>query len=135
MTSAAGVTITWLGQSGFLLEADGTGLLVDALISPHPDRQLSHDGYGQRRCRTHSSVFLVPSELNPFRICAEPCSTVRDEQIIRVRPVHATFCQQIILQTGTTVVAPRTALRTLHHRAKFPGTPRKHPKPPICRSR
>jgi L-ascorbate 6-phosphate lactonase len=44
VTSAAGVTITWLGQAGFLLEADGTGLLVDAFISPHPDRQTPPGG-------------------------------------------------------------------------------------------
>jgi L-ascorbate 6-phosphate lactonase len=34
-----GLAITWLGQAGFLLEAGGTGLLVDAYLSPNPDRR------------------------------------------------------------------------------------------------
>jgi L-ascorbate 6-phosphate lactonase len=44
VTGAGGVTLTWLGQAGFLLEADGTGLMVDGLISPHPDRQTPPGG-------------------------------------------------------------------------------------------
>ena len=39
MTDDGALTLTWLGQAGFLLEAAGTGLLVDAFLSPHPDRQ------------------------------------------------------------------------------------------------
>lgn len=44
MTTADGVALTWLGQAGFLLDAAGTRLLVDAFISPHPDRQTPPGG-------------------------------------------------------------------------------------------
>jgi L-ascorbate 6-phosphate lactonase len=44
VSAADGVVITWLGQAGFMLEAAGTSLLVDALISPHPDRQTAPGG-------------------------------------------------------------------------------------------
>ena len=37
--SGDGLALTWLGQAGFLLRAGGTSLLVDAFVSPHPDRQ------------------------------------------------------------------------------------------------
>src|SRR6185503_10562084 len=60
---------------------------------------MRNDNLLLHHCCTHFSVFLVPSESIPFRICAELYSTACDEQIIRVRPVHATSCQQIILQT------------------------------------
>jgi L-ascorbate 6-phosphate lactonase len=33
-----GVTLTWLGQAGFLLRAADTTVLVDAYLSEHPDR-------------------------------------------------------------------------------------------------
>jgi L-ascorbate 6-phosphate lactonase len=33
-----GIGLTWLGQAGFLLEAGATSLLVDAFLSPNPDR-------------------------------------------------------------------------------------------------
>jgi L-ascorbate 6-phosphate lactonase len=39
VSGAEGLTIAWLGQAGFLLRAGGTSLLVDAFLSPHPDRQ------------------------------------------------------------------------------------------------
>jgi L-ascorbate 6-phosphate lactonase len=32
------LTLTWLGQAGFLLEAGGTALLVDPFLASHPDR-------------------------------------------------------------------------------------------------
>jgi L-ascorbate 6-phosphate lactonase len=34
-----GLALTWLGQAGFLLEAGGTRLLLDAFLSPHPERR------------------------------------------------------------------------------------------------
>jgi L-ascorbate 6-phosphate lactonase len=37
--TAEGLALTWLGQAGFLLQAGGTSLLVDAFLSPNPDRQ------------------------------------------------------------------------------------------------
>jgi L-ascorbate 6-phosphate lactonase len=39
VSATEGVEITWLGQAGFLLQSGATSLLVDAFISPHPDRQ------------------------------------------------------------------------------------------------
>jgi L-ascorbate 6-phosphate lactonase len=33
-----GVRLTWLGQSGFLVEAGGVRVLVDPFVSDHPDR-------------------------------------------------------------------------------------------------
>jgi L-ascorbate metabolism protein UlaG (beta-lactamase superfamily) len=37
-TPAAGVELTWLGQSGFVLRADGATLLLDPYLSPGDDR-------------------------------------------------------------------------------------------------
>lgn len=37
--AADGLLLTWLGQAGFLLQAGRTSLLLDAFLSPHPDRQ------------------------------------------------------------------------------------------------
>jgi L-ascorbate 6-phosphate lactonase len=36
--SAAGRSLTWLGQAGFRLELDGVKLVVDPWVSPHADR-------------------------------------------------------------------------------------------------
>jgi len=34
----SGLTLTWLGQAGFLLRADGVAVLVDAFLSDRPER-------------------------------------------------------------------------------------------------
>jgi L-ascorbate 6-phosphate lactonase len=36
-----GVTLTWLGQAGFLLRGGGATVLVDAFLSPHPERRFA----------------------------------------------------------------------------------------------
>ena len=41
---AAGVELTWLGQSGFVLRADGATLLLDPYLSPGADRLVAPPG-------------------------------------------------------------------------------------------
>jgi L-ascorbate 6-phosphate lactonase len=40
MTDAAGATLTWLGQAGFLLRSSEVTVLVDGYLSPRADRRL-----------------------------------------------------------------------------------------------
>jgi L-ascorbate metabolism protein UlaG (beta-lactamase superfamily) len=37
---SASARLTWLGQSGFWIEVGGANVLVDAFLSPHPDRRV-----------------------------------------------------------------------------------------------
>ena len=39
MTAQSGVTLTWLGQAGFLLRSTEATVLVDAFLSDHPERR------------------------------------------------------------------------------------------------
>jgi L-ascorbate metabolism protein UlaG (beta-lactamase superfamily) len=41
MSEATGVTLTWLGQAGFLLRSGGTAVLIDAFLSEYEGRRIA----------------------------------------------------------------------------------------------
>jgi L-ascorbate 6-phosphate lactonase len=126
--SGEGLAITWLGQAGFLLQAGGTSLLVDAFISPHPDRQTCagrdpaayHDLTGVLATHEHWDHLDLPSwptlaAASPratFVVPAPVTSQVTGAGLPADRVAGATPGQR--LEIGDAVVTPLPARHGVH---------------------